>query len=300
MIRYIVQPFFQYFPMSFRLIPAIILLFVLSPAAYADVLVTIRPLQLLVSELLPASEGVHVLLDESDSPHDFSLSVHDVARLKAADLVFWVGPGFETHLRPALNKYVAQDRAYAFSDFIGDGHIDSHDHDHEQNDNEHIWVSFENAERLSVRLAEQLRLHFPSLDQQILNNLDRFLHELESEKQRTESWFKSKGAGYFAVYHDGYRPFVEEFGLDQRAYIVRDEHANVSVSHLLALRREMAGGACLIADVSELEQAEGIARKLDLALVESDLLGQRLAQSDGYIEYIRAMGSVFRRCLAAK
>lgn len=273
------------------------LLLAFNNSVFADVLVTIRPLQLLVSELLPDDHRVTVLLDGAESPHDFSLSIHDIARLQSADFVVWVGPGFEAHIAPALEKHVASKNVYALMSSQQHG---GHGHEHEVSEAEHVWVGFDNVAHIARDISLRLKLRFPDLAEQINGNLASFLRRLAIEKVSVEDTLRASRSGYFAVYHDGYRPFVDEFGLDQRAFIVRDEHSSFGVAHLMKLRQTLDGASCLVADASELERAAVVAKKLNLSLVESDLLAQKLGPDAGYIDYIKNLAGTFETCLGER
>jgi len=287
----------------FKRLLCLAILFGLPCSAFAaEILTTIRPLQLMVKDLLPAGYSVGVLLDGSESPHDFSLSMHDVRRLKNADMVVWVGENFEVHLSDAFQRYIAEDNLFSLSSVFADykqedHHGHDHDHHHQPEETaEHLWVSYDNSLKIASNLAKALALRYPNDAKGILQRLDKFLTNLEQARKGSLLVLGKQRRFHFAVYHDGYRPLVDELHLDQRAYVVRYEHVAVGVAHLLELKRELTDASCLIADVNERDHAEPMAQKLGLPLVESDLLARELPEGAGYVGYLRALTEGFMRC----
>src|SRR5690606_10616423 len=72
-----------------------------------QVLASIRPLTLLVTDLLAGtdSEAVYTLLPGNVDPHNYSLRVSDRKALQQARLVVWVGPDMERSLaRPLAQR----------------------------------------------------------------------------------------------------------------------------------------------------------------------------------------------------
>ena len=75
--------------------------------AKSQVLATIRPLSLLVSDLLAGTEtdAVYTLLPGNADPHNYSLRVSDRKALQQARLIVWVGPDMERSLtRPLAQR----------------------------------------------------------------------------------------------------------------------------------------------------------------------------------------------------
>src|SRR5690625_6099843 len=84
-----------------RLLPLLLflILFVGAPVrAELTVLASIKPLGLIVEEVMGERGQVDTLLQGSASPHNYAVRVSDMQRLQAADVVVWVGPEMETVL----------------------------------------------------------------------------------------------------------------------------------------------------------------------------------------------------------
>lgn len=147
-------------------IPALLLLALLSvPALAAEkitVVASIKPLQLVMHELLGEHADVKVLLPTGASPHHYSLKPSDIRKLTQADLVVWVGEDMEQFLvkplqqadRPSLAAYQGEgghsdhhdDHQAKHQDKHEDkhhdeheeeGHHDNHDKHHDDHDEHH-------------------------------------------------------------------------------------------------------------------------------------------------------------------
>ncbi|PSV96413.1 zinc ABC transporter substrate-binding protein ZnuA [Photobacterium angustum] len=119
----------------------------LSGSAMADdfkVVTTIKPLNLIVSELVQGAAKSDAILPPGASPHDYALRPSDVKKLNDADLVIWVGPQLETFLTKLMatnpNSFALTKQAGIHflnygekgsddhSDHAGHGHADHGDH----------------------------------------------------------------------------------------------------------------------------------------------------------------------------
>lgn len=76
-------------------------------SASAAVVTSIRPLGFIASAIADGVTPTEVLLPDGASPHDFALRPSDLQRLRAADLVLWVGPDMEAFLTKALSPLPA-------------------------------------------------------------------------------------------------------------------------------------------------------------------------------------------------
>jgi zinc transport system substrate-binding protein len=79
-----------------------------SPLAAAPkVVVSIKPIHSLVAGVMAGIGEPEVIVAGSASPHTYSLKPSDAARLEAADIVFWIGPIFESFLVKPLAALAA-------------------------------------------------------------------------------------------------------------------------------------------------------------------------------------------------
>ena len=111
------------------------------PAVAAEkinVVASIKPLQLVMHELLGDQADVKVLLPAGASPHHYSLKPSEIRSLNQADLIVWVGEDLEQFLaKPIKQSGRAHLTAYqgeGDDDHHEDSHKDEKHHDHHTDD----------------------------------------------------------------------------------------------------------------------------------------------------------------------
>ncbi|MGB8665022.1 MAG: zinc ABC transporter substrate-binding protein ZnuA, partial [Serratia inhibens] len=200
--------------------------------AYAAVVTSIRPLGFIASAIADGVTPTEVLLPDGASPHDFALRPSDIQRLRAADLVVWVGPEMEAFLTKSLTPIAAKHKL-AVSELDGvkpllmkgdDDHdhaADAHNHaDHEEEEghhhgeyNMHVWLSPEVAKVTAIAIHDRLLELMPQNKDKLDANLRQFENLLTQTDKNVGNMLRPvQGKGYF-VFHDAYGYFEKHFGL---------------------------------------------------------------------------------------
>lgn len=108
--------------------------------------VTLAPLNSLVSPLLPPDAEIRTLITPGRSEHGFEPTVEDVLTLERADLVVLIGLGLETSVDRALRRRPLPTRHEArVGEILGlEGSHAGHDHDdhsdHDHAVDPHVWL----------------------------------------------------------------------------------------------------------------------------------------------------------------
>ena len=275
----------------------------LFSSAAAEIVTSIKPLELLARDLLPDAVSSVSLLNAADSPHHYALKPRDMLRLSEADLFIWVGPSLEQFLVKAVEQRVNPQRQFSLQALLPEESDDHHDDDsgHEHAADAHIWLSFTGSEAIATAVAARFIELMPNDAELIEAKLAPLLSELQHEKQTALAVFAKSESG-FGVYHDAYGHYVDELGLKQLAHVNVLPDQQPSVRQLYELKKQLNGAACLMADVGEAPAAEKLANKLNLPLSTVDLLAsQELAvvRSSHYVAYLQAVRLSFERCLFA-
>ncbi len=126
--------------------------------AAPDVVVSIKPLHALVTQVMEGVAEPGLLVAGNASPHTYTMRPSDAALLEGADIVFWTGHGMELFLESALDSLagdavvvelaeapgiallpVREGGAFEAHDHGGHdhGHDHVHDHDHAHDDHDH-------------------------------------------------------------------------------------------------------------------------------------------------------------------
>ncbi|WP_158224686.1 metal ABC transporter solute-binding protein, Zn/Mn family [Agaribacterium haliotis] len=276
----------------------------LSTQSRADVLSSIRPLQLLASDLAPQSVRSDALLGPSDSPHHYALKPRDLLKLQQAELFIWVGPEFESLIAKAVEKQV-DDQHLLTLDKLADAELhsankhSSNNHAHQHGQETHLWLSFVHSRQFAERIAEKMIQHYPKQQAQIKQKLDNLLSDLDREYHRAKTLFSSSDKA-FAVYHDAWGLYVNELGLKQKFAVNQLPDQQLHARQLYELKTQARGLSCLIADVDEFQAAQKLAARIDMQLVEVDLLAARFsvpAEGSAYVAYMKSIADGFQRCI---
>lgn len=237
-------------------------LFVLVPNAQAEteastpitVMTSIKPLQLITSEITQGVTDTNVLLSTNTSPHDYALKPSDVRKLKSVDLFVWVGPGLESFLEGVLEDStntlqldqqdsVAISRYDEHQDHEGHDHADAHEHEHHDdghhhhgNYDPHLWLGPTQAQQIAKVVADKLADIDPENAKQYQANYQSFVTNLDktvaSIKQQLEP---VQQHGYY-VFHEAYDYFEQYFGLNNLGHFTVSPERSPGAKTLIEIR----------------------------------------------------------------
>lgn len=271
--------------------------------AKLQIVVSIKPLALIAQEVAGNHADVATLLPVTASPHDYPLKMSDHQRLRAADLVVWIGPELESFLaRPlaniAANKLLT---SYQLSGLYWP-QADTSNHNHTShmhaNKDPHLWLDPRNAVVIAQAIATRLGQQQPAFAAQFQANARQFTAAVQLvDKQIAQQLESVKGAG-FAVYHEGYGHFVGRYNLHQVAYVTYTPERRPGARHLKELREVLAKeGECLFMEPHYQAQGmEEMAKTLNLRIGLLDPIGDQ--QITSYQQLMQQLSRSFLACLA--
>ena len=288
-----------------------------SVQAAPVVATTIKPLQFIAAAITEDITEPQVLVPEGQSYHHFIVRPSTIRLLREADLVVWVGPELETYLADTIDDF-ARETVQALSlpglnvhylpDVETDGAADvpesgqhaGHHHHGVSGIDPHVWLNTNNAEQIATVLAERLSVIDPENAAQYANNLQEFQSELQSTRETVTQQLQPYIGEPYAVYHDAFQYFEQEFGLSHQLVIANSDEVQPGVRKLMSLRNSFASQAlaCLMEDVTSQEATINTALgQVQLARIKADTTGQNLtATPDAYIELISNLGLAFAQC----
>jgi zinc transport system substrate-binding protein len=279
---------------------------VLAPMAQAkpQLLASIKPLALIAQEVAGDRLAVDTLLPITASPHDYPLKMSDHRRLRAADLVIWVGPELESFLARSLANVPAEKQLATYSLVglywpetpVNDGH-DHANHQH-LNGDPHLWLDPRNAGVIAQALAQKLAQLDPLGAQTYQANAARFVSSVEQLDQQLNRQLAPVKARGFAVYHEGYSHFVGRYGLHQVGYVTYTPERRAGAKHLKELQDVLKKeGRCLFVEpYYQTDSMNAMVQSLGLKLGMLDPIGGQ--QVSSYKELLENLGSSFLTCLA--
>ncbi|EKY4196481.1 zinc ABC transporter substrate-binding protein ZnuA [Vibrio harveyi] len=278
------------------------------PAHAVTVLTSIKPIQMITTELTEGVTATDVLLQNNASPHDYALRPSDVQKVAAADLVIWYGHDLEPFLEKVVTDRgntltLSQIPGLSLREF-GSEHSHDHDgHDHGTHD-PHFWLGVETVQQVANAIAHKLAEVDPVHADTYANNLKKFevkLNATDSEIKQQLAPVKDKG--YF-VFHDAYGYFEERYGLNQMGHFTVSPDRKPGAKTLIRIRKTLGTGdvACVFSEPQFTPAViESVMRGSDVRSGVLDPLGSEVeVKSGSYFEFLKGMSNSFSQCLSEK
>ncbi|MET2953087.1 zinc ABC transporter substrate-binding protein ZnuA [Vibrio harveyi] len=278
------------------------------PAHAVTVLTSIKPIQMITTELTEGVTAPDVLLQNNASPHDYALRPSDVQKVAAADLVIWYGHDLEPFLEKVVTDRgntltLSQIPGLSLREF-GSEHSHDHDgHDHGTHD-PHFWLGVETVQQVANAIAHKLAEVDPVHTDTYANNLKKFevkLNATDSEIKQQLAPVKDKG--YF-VFHDAYGYFEERYGLNQMGHFTVSPDRKPGAKTLIRIRKTLGTGdvACVFSEPQFTPAViESVMRGSDVRSGVLDPLGSEVeVKSGSYFEFLKGMSNSFSQCLSEK
>jgi len=284
-----------------------------------SIVASIKPVAMLIKAVVGDEISVQVLLPDNVSPHEYALKFSDLRLVKQADLVFWVGPELEGVLVKALKTIPLQNQLQLThidamqwpKEHSGE---DSHGHGHhhagysKQDDSQliyrdpHLWLNPKNSIQVVQVVAAVLTSKYPEHRGLFAKNVSQFSENIEVLDDLVQQKLQRVKESGFVVTHDGYRHFVDYYGLNQLSAIQLTSGANRGVRHygeILALGEQ---ATCVFTEPQlNSKAATQLASKLGANQKELDLMGRKIPlNQESYLEFFQAFADTFVECLANK
>ena len=285
-------------------------------SAQADVVTSVRPLGFIASAIADGVMPTEVLLPDGASPHDFALRPSDIARLRSADLVVWVGPEMEAFMTKSAaqlppNRQIEISTLPAVKPLLMKGGEDEHDHDHaHENDgdehhhgeyNMHVWLSPEIAREAAIVIHDKLVELVPQKKQQLDANLARFEDGLTKTDKNIGTMLQPvQGKGYF-VFHDAYGYFEKHFGLSPLGHFTINPEIQPGAQRLHLIRTQLVEqkATCIFAEPQFRPAViTAVAQGTKVRMGTLDPLGSGVElDADSYVNFLSQLANQYLSCL---
>lgn len=262
-----------------------------------NIVTTIKPLQLIAKAVVQDFGSVSSIVDPQQSPHHFTVSPSDRINLARADMAVWIGPLFETNISDLFAQSQFKAKTITVIDMpglqlhtVGDGQLDAH-----------LWLNSSNALRIATAIADRAAELDPINASSYRQNLKNFAVEIESRNRQITQRFQTPPATSYAVYHNAYQYFEQQFGLQHDMVISQDPEVEPGIRQIVQLRSEVneQQPSCLLLEFdSSAELVRTVLNGHELKLITVDLLGSNVNSiENGYSEFLGNLADDFYQCL---
>jgi zinc transport system substrate-binding protein len=303
-----------------------------SAAEVPKVVVTIKPVHALVSEIMRGIATPTLLVEGAASPHTFTLKPSTARAINDADVFIRVSDALEPFTRKisqslppsvvvltlagvpgmallnqryggTFERHTHDEHLLAGGHF-GTEHAEHHDDDEEGGKDGHIWLDPENAKAIVAVVTKTLEGRYPEYAPTFAANaaaLDTRLDALNGELATTLAAARNKP---FIVFHDATQYLENRYGLSAAGSITVSPDVPPSAKRLTEVRRKISslGAVCVFAEPNfqpKLVAAvtEGTAARTGTLDVEGQLLSPG---PDLYFDLMRGLAHNLASCLTMR
>ena len=309
---------------------ALLVLAVVSGASAAEapkVIVTIKPVHALVSQIMSGIATPALIVDGAASPHTFTLKPSTARAINEADVFIRVSDALEPFTRKITQSLPAGVTVLTLADAPGitlldqrkGGTFESHHHDaggendggagHEDHNEDaqgkdgHIWLDPQNAKVIVRAALRALIGRYPEYAAKMTVNATALEGRLDALSAELATQLNDVRGKPFILFHDATQYFENRFGLSASGSITVSPDVPPSAKRLTEVRRKIStlGAVCvftepnfqpnLVAAVTEGTQAHA-------GMLDAE--GQMLAAGpDLYFELMRGLARNLAGCLTA-
>lgn len=273
------------------------------------VVATIKPLALIAQDVLGTHAEVRQLLPANVSPHAYALRVSERRLLARADLVLWIGPGFESFLEEAMRGRSAAQVLTAMQlpgiqwppenpDGDARGGHEGHHHGDDPGADLHLWLDPRNAATIADALVTALVAGGHRVPAEASTAFQARMTQLEADLRARLAPVPTR---VFAADHEAFGHFAARFDLIPAGHL-RDAADRASGARSVAALTARTDIGCLVAEPdSQPERMRHLAERLGARLQVIDILGLEISAGDGssYERLLVAVADRFAHCLGA-
>lgn len=284
---------------------------VAAPAAAAPkVVASIKPLHSLAARVT-AGVGVPALLVAgAASPHSYSLKPSDMRILEEADVVFWVGPAFETFLaQPLASVHARVVPLMTAPDVVPlrgrtGGLWDSSVQAKDAAPDPHIWLDTANAQALARAMAAALSAADPANAARYNANTKALTADLDALDGELRAALAPARDKPFILFHDATLYFEARYGLAGAGAVTLGPERPPGARRIDALRARIHQNdiGCLFTEPQfEPKLIATLAGDAPVKTAVLDPEGAALTPGPGlYFELLRGLARGFADCLNAR
>jgi len=272
-----------------------------------SVVVSISPLSFLVSGVMEGVGQPHTLLPSGATPHSYNMRPSDARALNQADVIFWGGEALETFLaRPlsTLPDAILQIELGETPGLIMEPDMQTQHQAPAEHGaaNMHFWLSTTNAQLLVDEIAATLLKRDPDNKALYQSNAARMKQRLAVLKDELSIQLQDIQHRPYMVYHDAFRYFEEEFGLNSQGAIIINPDVPLGVASITKLRRTLSqlSIVCIFSEPQfNAQLLQTLTEGMQVRTESLDPLGAEIDPGpDGYFTLMRRLANSLHLCLS--
>lgn len=276
---------------------------VLPASAKPLVVVSIKPLALLVAAVADEQVQTAILMPANSSPHTWQMRPADRALLDQANLIIWMGPALEGMMVRMLQNPALAGKSLTLK--AGDAATGHDDHAlesaHDHQEDPHDWLNPEKARQMARLIAQSLS-RLPGVDAaKIAVATRRFEERLSAEEAGIRAQIGQLPALSIFSYHAAFQQFADSYQLPVANTYTLNPALHPGARHLESLRKQMhaAAAPCVITEPQfNPRWWQSLISETRVAVITWDPLASKIPISNtGYIEFQQSLSAALLGCV---
>lgn len=245
-------------------------------------LASIRPYELLLTQLAGSEFEVKSIIPANASPHTWSPNPSDLKALMEASFILSNGMGLEENLHKSFSTRPSEhvEASALLKDvlpLISTGAASEHHHGHEHEGKDpHLWTSTFLMSRLITLLEKELSKRFPNSSLVFKQNADTMRGELNEVIELINEERNNYGETGLVTYHNSFYYFTHEFDIEYLGWVQFSPGKEPNPRDLAELGntiKEHQVKAVFIEPQMSKKAGELLAKEFELKLLTIDPLG---------------------------
>ncbi|MCE3232186.1 MAG: zinc transporter substrate-binding protein [Rickettsiaceae bacterium] len=272
---------------------------------------SIKPIHSLVAAVTDGINEPVLLLGSSNSPHNYSLKPSDMKTIKESNIIFIVSYDMEFFLRRPLQSLKKDVTIVELSKTNGltllpkrnlnlsedDEHHDDH---HHGSVDLHIWLSPENAIKMTNEIANVLSKKDPKNAKKYQDNAKAYIEKITAKEDTIRNKLEPYTTKPYVVFHDGYQYFEKHFGLNFAGAISVPENEAIGAQRFRKIEDIITqkDAKCLFSEPQfSASTIDAIAQNQKIKVGKLDYLGINVeAGKEAYIDIIDGIADSIVSC----
>ncbi|MDT8281885.1 MAG: SCO family protein [Gammaproteobacteria bacterium] len=283
-----------------------LLLLLISSVSSADssppeVVVSIKPVHSIVTGLMKDIGTPVLLIKDTQTPYDFTITADETAQLKAAKLVIWVGPELEKNLEPVIAKLPPSTTVVELLENSRLKILPSRSEPSLRDP--FFWMDDRNIIILVDELTELLIQLDSARSHIYVRNRQEMLVPLRRIDKEYEYGYRGLKAGMGVTYFDTLQYFEQAYALGILGRVTGTPWDRENAANILKVRNRIQKkeAICLFVDASMRAENLGlIVKDQPINIGKLDVLGRGFsAGADLYLKMMQYNTDVIKQCLNA-
>jgi zinc transport system substrate-binding protein len=286
----------------------LILLPFFSNAEAPKITVSIKPIHSLVASVTDGITSPTLLLDKNNSPHTYTLKPSDVKKLKDSDIIFLVSYDLEIFLQKPLKNLNKDTKIVELIKANGLNLLPqrdmsltaNHDYDDHGANDPHIWLSPDNAIRMTEYIAQVLSEKDLANSEKYKQNAAELIKNITLQKELISEELAPYKSNPYIVFHDGYQYFDKYYGLNFAGAITVPSHEGLSAKRLKEIEKitDEKNVKCLFAEPQfSPSVVEAISQNKKISVGSLDYMGTKIdAGKNAYLDILNNLADNMVSC----